>query len=531
MQNRTKNTVVWTLKILISLIIGQTLYFKFTGHPESIYIFQKLGVEVWGRYLTASLEAATILLLMIPSTTFFGALTAGGLMTGAVFAHLLVLGIDVQGDGGLLFFLSLSVGAMTTPLLLLTYPRTLFALFMDRFRKIVDLLIGNARFFSLEHRLFNSITLLNAVSNILGSFNIFSNYSNIFVLNFVTGFIFLVMYYFSRVKSVYRSLYWPFTMVILVFLFINSLWNAGSQGGAHYYLIPALIIAAILSRSTAATAAAFALFTITGGALFAIEYMHPDWVTGHMDEKSRIFDVSGQFVFVQIFTSLLVLVLKNQFNQERNKSEKLLLNILPESIADELKKFDSVEPKYYESATVLFTDFVGFTKIAENLSPADLIASLDECFRNFDRVIRKNGLEKIKTIGDAYMAVSGIPSPNPMHAENAVRAALEILTMMETLTEEKAKTGKPYWKLRIGLHSGHLVAGVVGSEKFVYDVWGDTVNTASRLESAGLPGKVNISGALYELVKDRFSCDYRGKIPAKNKGEIDMYFVNREIQS
>jgi adenylate cyclase len=240
----------------------------------------------------------------------------------------------------------------------------------------------------------------------------------------------------------------------------------------------------------------------------------------------RVLDVRSNFLFVQFLTGILVVVLTKNLNQERAKSDSLLLNILPASIADELKTNDAVSPRLYESASVLFTDFVGFTQIAEGMTPEELIAELDGCFRRFDAIARKHKLEKIKTIGDSYMAAGGVPSANRTHAVDSVLAALEIQRFMMEREEKKKQQNQPCWQLRLGIHTGRLVAGVIGREKFAYDVWGDTVNTASRLESSGAAGRINISDATYEHVKDFFVCEYRGKISAKHKGEIDMYFVN-----
>jgi class 3 adenylate cyclase len=185
-----------------------------------------------------------------------------------------------------------------------------------------------------------------------------------------------------------------------------------------------------------------------------------------------------------------------------------------------------VQPVSYESTSVLFTDFVGFTQIAESFTPQRLIEELDSCFSKFDRIARKHHLEKIKTIGDAYMAVGGIPVANRTHAVDCVLAALEIEELVSQLRREEMAENHPYWQIRVGIHSGDLVAGVVGREKFSYDVWGDTVNTASRLESSGVAGRINVSGETYLLVREFFDCEFRGKVPAKHKGEIDMYFVN-----
>jgi adenylate cyclase len=399
---------------------------------------------------------------------------------------------------------------------------------VQRLSRISSFLFGDPRRSSLEQRLFNTISLLNAVANLGGALRYldFENEAMSFLLHLVSGILFLVFYYLSRFKNAYRFLYWPFVLLILVFLFANILDNAGSRGGAHYYLIPALVIAVVLSAKARNTAFAILLFALMTVALLMIEGYRAGWITPHASNEERLTDVLINLVFAQIFTGLLVMVLSRNLNEERRKSDRLLLNILPESIAEELKREDRVEPLHYDSASVLFTDFVGFTRIAEGLTCQDLITELDNCFCQFDRIAKRHHLEKIKTIGDAYMAAGGLPAPNSTHAVDCVMAALEIARCMEEMAQEKARENLPYWQVRIGIHTGHLVAGVIGREKFSYDVWGDTVNTASRMESSGAAGRVNISAETYERVKEFFECEHRGKIPAKNKGEIDMYFVN-----
>jgi class 3 adenylate cyclase len=173
--------------------------------------------------------------------------------------------------------------------------------------------------------------------------------------------------------------------------------------------------------------------------------------------------------------------------------------------------------------TVIFTDFKGFTAIAEKLSAEKLVTEINECFIAFDNIIQKYGIEKIKTIGDAYLAAGGLPTPKETHALDVVNAAREILEFTKDLKRKKGDLG---FDIRIGIHSGPVVAGIVGVKKFAYDIWGDTVNTASRMESGGEAGKINISEATYHLVKDHFNCVFRGKIHAKGKGEIEMYFID-----
>ena len=209
---------------------------------------------------------------------------------------------------------------------------------------------------------------------------------------------------------------------------------------------------------------------------------------------------------------------------EKKKSDDLLFNILPEGVANELKLTGSAEAKQFDNTTVLFTDFVDFTKISESLTPKALVAEVHLCFTAFDAIMDKNGLEKIKTIGDAYLAVCGMPSEDPDHAIRAANAALDILQFIKKRKEEGG-----VFDIRIGLNSGPVVAGIVGVKKFVYDIWSDTVNTAARMENNSEPGKINISSATYHLIQDRFACTYRGMINVKSKGLIEMYFVDSRI--
>ena len=211
--------------------------------------------------------------------------------------------------------------------------------------------------------------------------------------------------------------------------------------------------------------------------------------------------------------------------RERQRSEKLLLNILPEEVAQELKETGRTRARSYEEVTVLFTDFKSFTTVAEQLSPEELVAMLDECFSAFDEITENLGIEKIKTIGDAYMCAAGLPEPIPDHAKRAVQAGLAMRDFMLAFAERQKKQNLPAFEIRIGIHTGPVVAGVVGHKKFAYDIWGDAVNLAARMESSGQAGKVNISHSTWLLVKDHFNCTYRGEVEAKNKGRQKMYFV------
>ncbi len=230
--------------------------------------------------------------------------------------------------------------------------------------------------------------------------------------------------------------------------------------------------------------------------------------------------LAGALVFL-----IVVYRQRNKISKARRRSDELLLNILPGEVAEELKEKGSADAKHFDEVTVMFTDFKGFTQISEKLSPAELVAEIDYCFKAFDNIITQRTIEKIKTIGDAYMCAGGLPVANTTNAIDVVNAAMEIQQFMKQHLQQRKNEGKEVFEIRIGIHTGPVVAGIVGVKKFAYDIWGDTVNIASRMESSGEAGKINISGSTYNLVKDKFSCTHRGKIQAKNKGEIDMYFV------
>ena len=215
-----------------------------------------------------------------------------------------------------------------------------------------------------------------------------------------------------------------------------------------------------------------------------------------------------------------------EIESERNRAEGLLLNILPAAIAYELKEKGAATPKHYDAVTVLFTDFEGFTAIAAEMHPEEVVKELNECFMKFDEIAEKYHLEKIKTIGDSYMCAGGLPVKNTTHPHDAVSAGKEMLTFIEQRNNRLKASGKPPWPIRIGIHTGELVAGVVGKRKFAYDIWGDTVNVASRMESNSEVGHINISEATYKLVGDKFHCKYRGELEVKHKGKMGMYIVD-----
>lgn len=215
-----------------------------------------------------------------------------------------------------------------------------------------------------------------------------------------------------------------------------------------------------------------------------------------------------------------------QILAEQQRSEELLLNILPANVAKELKTKGFTDAQFFEHAAVLFVDFVGFSKIAAQISPDQLVADLDSAFKAFDSIMGRYGIEKIKTIGDAYMCASGLSNNSIKEPGKMIDAAREIQAWLKEWNQKREHKRLPRFDARVGIHTGPVVAGVVGSKKFAFDIWGDTVNVASRVEQAGEGGKINISGSLYALVKDKYPCQFRGSIPVKNMGDIEMYYVS-----
>lgn len=260
------------------------------------------------------------------------------------------------------------------------------------------------------------------------------------------------------------------------------------------------------------------------------EVAYQQRISGERDQK-RVF----------LFGSVAVLVLagglwsrlrhmrrsRNSIQRERDRSDRLLLNILPRPIAEELKEHGRAQAREVEGVSILFTDFHGFTYLSERLSAQELVAEIDTCFRAFDAITARHGLEKIKTIGDAYMAAAGLPEPTPGSVNAAVHAALEMQHWVKSRAAQRSPRGLPCFTMRVGIHTGPVVAGIVGDSKFQYDVWGDTVNTAAHMESSGAVGEVNISANTYLLVCDTPDLLFlsRGRVSAKGKGELEMYFV------
>jgi len=269
-------------------------------------------------------------------------------------------------------------------------------------------------------------------------------------------------------------------------------------------------------------------FSILGGLTLICSVALQSKIQAHYDVMDPFFlqmvniSTTG-LICLTIAWTLSVLIDRSEesLKAEQKRSDDLLHNILPVNVARDLKETGKTVPKRHNNVTILFTDFKGFTELVASIPAITLVNELNDIFGRFDEIVEEAGVEKIETIGDAYVAASGLEKEITQHAINCITAAKQMLFYLE----ERNKKHEIKWSMRVGIHSGPIVSGVVGKKKFSYDLFGDTINTASRMESTGEPGKINISGPTFQLVKDDIEYDYRGKIHAKGKGEIEMYFV------
>ncbi|MEO8853883.1 MAG: adenylate/guanylate cyclase domain-containing protein [Ginsengibacter sp.] len=342
----------------------------------------------------------------------------------------------------------------------------------------------------------------------------------------------IVINYFKK-----HNLACHFFTIFNLFFYLEQSLSGGRVTGVEYIFVPCSVTAMLFFKKPPLVFFYFVMNMLFFGlAKFSFSHLQPLFV--YNNEAHSIYIANHITMFVILFMIIYyyksenarqekLLALKNEsLTREKQKSDNLLLNILPVETAEELKRTGTAKSRRFNMVTVMFTDFKGFTKISERLDPEKLVGEIDRYFSYFDEVIMKHDLEKIKTIGDSYLCVGGMPEESNSHADDVVLAALEIQEFMQQ--QKNNSHDGLFFELRIGIHTGPVVAGIVGTKKFAYDIWGDTVNTASRMESTGEAGKVNISGTTYQLVKDNFTCLPRGKIAAKGKGDVDMFFVENE---
>ena len=326
-----------------------------------------------------------------------------------------------------------------------------------------------------------------------------------------------------------------------IYNIINYSYMAISHGkvdGTEYFLLPSGIAAMLFFRNTRIIFTYFLInFIFFWICKYSFSVLKPIVVlpfNTYVPNQILFFIVSFLVVFYfRTENSRQERLLENKnrtLAEEKIKSDNLLLNILPAETAEELKATGRARTMRFEEVTVMFTDFHQFTELSEKINPEELVEMINFYFSAFDDIISNYGIEKIKTIGDSYMCVAGMPTKTDTHATDMILAALEIMQFINYHKEERRRTNKDFFELRLGIHTGPVVAGIVGIRKFAYDIWGDTVNTASRMESSGEVGMINISSTTYERIKDHFVCHYRGKISVKSKGLVDMYYVEKNIE-
>jgi len=370
--------------------------------------------------------------------------------------------------------------------------------------------VGNCAVFQMPHVMWQiavySILFLSLLFLLRNGVSLITC-GNLFTFLFYTSTLYDIYY----TGSLYSGIFPWLAMVPITAILISSLRSA------FFWMIVCVITSVTIG------------IMYHAGLTFLLEvnprYLHSLLITSHAGLILIVFVVS--FVMENAYIlSLKVLDEKNKaIEEEKKKSDELLLNILPTEVMDELKQTGKTTARNYDLVTVMFVDFKDFTLISNNLTPEDLVSSIDLYFETFDTIVTEHDIEKIKTVGDAYLCAAGLPIPNTKNPVEMVDAAFKFLRAVDQLKEKRRMENKTTFEIRIGIHSGPLIAGVVGTKKFAYDIWGDAVNTAARMQQHGEEGRINISGTTYELIKHRFHCTHRGRIDAKNKGPVDMYFV------
>lgn len=329
----------------------------------------------------------------------------------------------------------------------------------------------------------------------------------------------------------YQAARYYFALLCLVFVTGVSL-AYGNKVDFHMYLMVELALILFMFPHHRRYSK-ISLSLITLGVFIWLDFILPGlesqvrFIPG-MAAPLKIWTHTGVALLLLAFVCYLnhtINIFERYLQVEQEKSQRLLHNILPASVARKILASGEPDAERFEHCTVLFSDIVGFSKLAREMSATEVVDLLNQIFSEFDDLADKHGLEKIKTIGDAYMAAGGLPDPDEAHAEKMARFALEMLQIVKWYGE---RTKLPL-QLRIGINSGDAVAGIIGKRKFIYDLWGDNVNTAARMESHGLPGEIQVTESTYQLLKDKFEFESRGQIPVKGMGKIKSYFLRGEL--
>ena len=373
----------------------------------------------------------------------------------------------------------------------------------------------------LERRIYNIFLLvvilftpLSITGNIIQRLHIIAIISPVVLM-----LIMIFLYYFSMKKNLMYKFF--FCCAFLVFIAVQWIYNGGgSSGGMQYFFLWTFITATILLRGKRLIIYVILNCIILLG-LLIYEHFDGSLIVQYHDKTSRLTDIILSASFTFILASFMIKLIYAEIDKERRKSEQLLLNILPKKVIKELKEKGNTSPEIFKNVTVLFSDIVGFTDISTKLPVETLISELNEIFTMFDVIIEKHSCERIKTIGDAYLAVCGLPENNVNHCKNLVDAATEMIQFIENRNRSDAIK----WKIRIGIHTGNVIGSIVGIKKYIYDVFGDTVNTASRLENLSEPMKINVSVDVMKELGDSYKYEDRGELEVKGKNKMHLYFV------
>jgi len=374
----------------------------------------------------------------------------------------------------------------------------------------------------LDRRIYNIFLIIGILFFPLSSVgNYFQGLHPVAVINpAVSALIMAFLLYLSIREDLMYKFF--FCLTVLAFTSVQWIYNGGgSSGGMQYFVLWTFILATVMLRGKK-----LLIYVVLNGfillALLIYEHLDGALIVQYSDKTSRLIDIIISAALTFILASFVISVVYREIDKERRKSEKLLHNILPEKIIKELKEKGTTSPETFKDVTVLFSDFVGFTDLSTKLPVDQLIAELNDLFTMFDVIIEKHSCERIKTIGDAYLAVCGLPESNANHCENIVDAAVEMIRLLET----RNRTSGIKWQLRIGIHTGRVIGSVVGIKKYIYDIFGDTVNTASRLENLSEPMKINISRDVLNELGGSYNFEDRGLIKVKGKNEMQMFFVS-----
>jgi class 3 adenylate cyclase len=381
---------------------------------------------------------------------------------------------------------------------------------------------GSVQTEELERRIYNIFLLvvilftpLSIIGNIIQGLNIIAIISPVILM-----LIMIPLYYLSIKKNLMYKFF--FCFAFLVFIAVQWIYNGGgSSGGMQYFFIWTFITATILLRGKKLIVYVILNCIFLLG-LLIYEHLDGSLIVQYQDKACRLTDIIISASFTFILASFMIKMIYAEIDKERRKSEKLLLNILPKKVINELKEKGNTSPEIFKNVTVLFSDIVGFTDISTKLPVDKLIAELNDIFTMFDVISEKHSCERIKTIGDAYLAVCGLPESDANHCKNIVNAATEMIHFID----DRNRTSSIKWQIRIGIHTGNVIGSVVGIKKYIYDVFGDTVNTASRLENLSEPMKINISMEVMKELSDSYLYEDRGLIAVKGKNDMQMYFVS-----